>query len=320
MKSKHLLCCDWGTSNFRLYLTDFSANEVIAMVKSDRGIALTFDAWKENKSNHRISFYRKFLASQVKRLATIIKSDLAGIPIILSGMASSSIGMKEIPYTNVPFSIEKPNLHMQHFPKNSTYQNELLLYGGLKTANDVMRGEEVQLLGLSHLMNETNCVCLLPGTHSKHIWIKNKIVFDFQTFMTGEFFQLIRTKSILKGSVDSTKTFGKTQQSFFEQGVLIAQTTNLLNSLFSVRTNTLLKDVSNQDNYYYLSGLLIGQELKALENFQGQLLLNCETHLAQFYQLALTILQLDKHLQLITGIDMEQCIPIAHQKLYQAQL
>jgi len=320
MKEKHLLCCDWGTSNFRLYLTDLTTNEVIAMVKSDRGIALTFDAWKEGESKHRIPFFRKLLDIQVKRLATITKHDLAGIPIILSGMASSSIGMKEVPYASIPFSIETPKLRVHNFPRNAAFPNELFLYGGLKTEKDVMRGEEVQLLGLSHLMDTTDCVCLLPGTHSKHIWIKNKTVVDFQTFMTGEYFQLISTKSILKGSVESTKVFEETQKSIFKKGVLTAQTTNLLNSLFSVRTNTLLKDVSNQDNYYYLSGLLIGQELKALENFQGQLLLNCDINLAKFYQLGLTTLQLDKHLTLITGLDMEQCIPIAHQKLYQTQL
>lgn len=316
MKKGSLLCGDWGTSNFRLSLLDIATDKVIGMVKSDQGIASTFDAWQSNPSTNRVHFFRAFLNTQIQKLAAKVARDLDAIPIVLSGMASASIGLKEVPYATIPFSISQPTLVVKHFPADVTFPNELHLYGGLSTSKDVMRGEEVQLLGLSHLIKESACVCILPGTHSKHILIENKMVVDFQTFMTGECFQLMATQSILKGSVRKDKTFGESQEATFKKGVLKAKAGNVLNNLFTVRTNTLLKGVPDTTNYYYLSGLLIGQELMALQNYKGQLLLIGEKPLITFYQLALGVLGLDQHLTLATASDMEQCIPKAHLKLF----
>lgn len=316
MKKRSLLCCDWGTSNFRLSLLDIATDKVIGLVKSEQGIASTFDTWQSNPSKNRVHFFRAFLNTQVQRLASEVARNLEDIPIILTGMASASIGLEEIRYTTIPFSISQPVLGVKHFPINNTFRNELYLYGGLRTSKDVMRGEEVQLLGLSHLINGPACICILPGTHSKHIWIENKMVVDFQTFMTGECFQLLSTQSILKVSVRKDKTFGESQEAIFKKGVLQAKSGNVLNNLFSVRTNTLLKGVSETANYYYLSGLLIGQELMALQNFKGQLLLIGDKPLVTFYQLALGVLELDQDLTLATATDMEQCIPKAHLKLF----
>ncbi|MEL6945553.1 MAG: 2-dehydro-3-deoxygalactonokinase, partial [Bacteroidota bacterium] len=104
-----------------------------------------------------------------------------------------------------------------------------------------------------------------------------------------------------------------------KEGIQKAMEGRLLNSLFSVRTNTLLKNISKADNYYYLSGLLIGFELKNLQAFNGQILLNGEIRLANLYHMALSILGLDENLLLITSNDLANCIPKAHLKLYQQQ-
>ena len=317
MKKNSLLCCDWGTSNLRLYLLDVTTNKVIGMVKSDQGIARTFDAWKQSTSNNRVHFFRHLLNKEVQRLSITTEKNLDNIPIILSGMASSSIGMEEVPYAKAPFSLRHPMLSFAHFTRDATFTNELFLYGGLSTENDVMRGEEVQLLGISHLIDAQKCICLLPGTHSKHIWIEHHQIIDFQTFMTGEIFQLLGEHSMLKGAVHASDTFDKKQQDLFKKGILKAQSSNFLNSLFSTRTNILLKNIPPKDNYYYLSGLLIGQELNALLNFKGQLLLSCDKHLATLYQFALATCQLDQQLTLVASVDMDHCIPTAHLKLFQ---
>lgn len=318
MKKGSLLCGDWGTSNFRLSLVDIATERVLGMVKSNQGIARTFAAWQENTTINRVDFFRTFLKKQIQRLAKTVTQNLDELPVILSGMASSSIGMMEVPYARIPFSINQPILSIKHFPEDTFFTNELYLYGGLRSHNDVMRGEEVQLLGLEYLITAPIGVCLLPGTHSKHIWIENKTITDFHTFMTGECFQILGANSILNGSIKLDKTFDEPHQLSFKQGVLKAQSGNFLNNLFTTRTNTLLKGIQETANYYYLSGLLIGQELRSLQNFQGQLLLMGDSPLVNYYQLALSVLQLDKHLSLVSSSDMDQCIPKAHLKLYQS--
>lgn len=317
MNKSSLLCCDWGTSNFRLYLVNISNGKRIGMIKSHQGIANTFNAWKQRPSDSRVHFFRHFLQTQVQRLAITVKKDLTNIPIILSGMASSSIGMEEVTYTKVPFDIDQPILAVKHFSSHLPFSNDLFLFGGLRTEKDVMRGEEVQLLGISHLIKAANCICLLPGTHSKHIWINNQKIVDFQTFMTGECFELLCHHSIIKNTVESTNSLEEKQRTMFQQGVFKAISGNLLNDLFSIRTNVLLQNISTTDNYYYLSGLLIGHELKALKDFQGQLLLGGDQYLVSLYQLALATLELDAQLTVIKATDMEHCIPMAHLKLFQ---
>ena len=42
---------------------------------------------------------------------------------------------------------------------------------------------------------------ILPGTHSKHMMSEDGMLIDFQTWMTGELFEIISTNSILNNSI-----------------------------------------------------------------------------------------------------------------------
>ena len=46
------------------------------------------------------------------------------------------------------------------------------------------------------------CVLILPGTHSKHIYVRQESVIDFRTVMTGELFDVLGRNSLLRASVD----------------------------------------------------------------------------------------------------------------------
>ncbi len=96
---KYLLCCDWGTSFFRLRVMRASDHRCMGEVRSPMGIAGTFDGWKlasEQTGIARGQFFRRQLSEQIDRLAADVSMRLAGIPIVISEMASSSIGMEEI--------------------------------------------------------------------------------------------------------------------------------------------------------------------------------------------------------------------------------
>ena len=59
---------------------------------------------------------------------------------------------------------------------------------------DVMRGEEVQLLG-SVASGEIAADCLVchPGTHNKWVRVSEGRIESFRTVMTGELFNMLRT-------------------------------------------------------------------------------------------------------------------------------
>ena len=84
--------------------------------------------------------------------------------------------------------------------------------------------------------------------------------------MTGEFFDLLSTKSVLTSSVKKGEhgLNDSANRKIFEKSVLESGQSNLLHHCFLVRTNELFRKCTPQQNYYYLSGLLIGSELREL--------------------------------------------------------
>lgn len=312
MAIQRLLCCDWGTSNFRLYLVDIDSQVITAEVAAHNGVAETNNGFSQQATLNKVDYFRVFLNSQIQRLSKECAIQLAEIPVILSGMASSSIGMVDVPYMKLPFSLNEPALNFEKIPSDALCSHELFVFGGLQSPNDVMRGEEVQLLGLRQTINTNSCVCILPGTHSKHISIENNTVVGFKTYMTGELFQLLSQQSILKNSVEATDTMTNEDQIYFEKGVISGANSNLLHSLFGVRTNKVLHDLASTHNYYYLSGLLIGYELSSLIKEQVEIYLSGASRLAVYYQLALKALNLDESLRIVSQDQMKMAIPNAH--------
>src|SRR3546814_14199624 len=84
-------------------------------------------------------------------------------------MASSSLGIEELPYATLPFSLSGNGAVTRKFEASADFPHEILLISGLRSEQDVMRGEETQLLGLAAqgMLPADNAICLFPGTHSK---------------------------------------------------------------------------------------------------------------------------------------------------------
>ena len=186
--------------------------------------------------------------------------------VVISGMASAGIGMAELPYTVFPFVVGGNGIIIKRMAvEESRLANELVIVSGACTATDVMRGEETQLIGCINAHAGGKQLFIFPGTHSKHIVTHEQTAIDLTTYMTGEFFELLSKKSILKDSIAAGEPIGNGSNGLaFERGVTDSLQQNLLHSSFMVRTNGLFNKFSKNENYYYLSGLLIGAELSSL--------------------------------------------------------
>jgi 2-dehydro-3-deoxygalactonokinase len=68
--------------------------------------------------------------------------------------------------------------------------------------------------------------------------------------------------------------------------------------LFSIRTNTLFNKQTKTENFYFLSGLLIGEELKNIDG-QVEIILCADHPLHQLYEAAILILGLKFNTNLI---------------------
>ena len=296
----HFLSCDWGTSNFRLRLVSLADLHVVDEVSSDKGVGELAKTWRakdEKSEEERVRFYKNVLIEHVAQLKARVHEKLDDMPVIISGMASSSIGLANLPYQKLPIPTDGSGLKTQSFEPDEEFPHKILVISGVKSDDDVMRGEETQLIGcMTPEMEQYEGAQLVihPGTHSKHITIQARQVTGFKTYMSGEFFKLLTTHGILRDNVVANAITDDALP-YFEQGVRDSVGELLLHAAFKVRTNDLFQKMSKEANYHYLSGLLIGTELNELKKVEDMMMrLCCGPGLFQQYSVALRILGLDE--------------------------
>ncbi len=305
-----ILSCDWGTSFFRLKLVDTGSRKIIDEVTSPQGNAVIYKKWMVQAAADRLPFYLQYLKEQVDALAARTGLPLYGTTVVISGMASSSIGIKELPYARLPFSTDGSDVQAQWLSGQPVMQNRILLISGAGSAQDVMRGEETQLVGNAGLFDDGKQIIrsIFPGTHSKHILVRNKAAFHIETYMTGEVFALMSGHSILRQSIalPQDTRLHKDKSDAFRSGVEKSFRSNLLHSLFSVRVNQIWNYFSKEQNYYYLSGLLIGTELSSIqEEDKSRIVLCGGNKLHDLYRLALQYSGLIHRSAMVPAEDMD---------------
>ena len=259
------LSCDWGTSAFRLRVIKMPELTILAEESTKQGTATTFALWQQQPQKDRLTFYTTILQQHIQALEQKLHMSLDNIPLIISGMASSTIGMIDLPYKDIPFMTNGSDLLVHTVKATDLFLHDMLIISGVKTDSDVMRGEETKIIGSMNATITGEQLLITPGTHSKHVRVKGNRAVDFRTYMTGEFFALLSQKSVLAASVEEGDTLDiPANRESFKKGISDSLQQNLLHSCFEVRVNNLFDRYTKQQSYYYLSGLLIGTEVKEL--------------------------------------------------------
>ncbi len=281
---KGFISCDWGSTSLRTRFVDAENRTVLAEISSDQGCMVTFALWQKNGAveQTRLLFYLNVIRDQIKILEK--QSGFSFKDLVISGMATSNIGMMELPYKELPIKTDGSDLHFNMIAAPDELSRKILLVSGVKTKHDVIRGEEIQLAGCDKVNYKEEQVFIFPGTHSKHILVKDQQAIDFKTYMTGEFFSLLSRNSILAGSVEESEiNLDGNILKNFEEGVANSLKHNLLRGSFLTRTNELFNRNTKKENYYWLSGLLIGTELKGLIHNKVPVTLVCNKTLKNYY-------------------------------------
>ena len=267
--TRALVGVDWGTSSLRVARLD-DGGDVI----EDR------------------AFERGILTVPPGEFPSVLKQCcgdwIAGDALVLvCGMAGSRGAWLEAPYARCPAGFSDVASHLAWVEPG-----RVAIVPGLRCqargTPDVMRGEETQVFGALRLLGLRDATLVLPGTHSKWVRVENQKITGFSTFMTGEFFALLRHHSILARTLpaeDDTLV-----EPAFVRGLKQAQASgSLLNGAFTARSRSLVGDITQADGLSYLSGLLIGEELRAqaLSAVHGKVVIVGSTVLAERYALAL---------------------------------
>ena len=304
MKEDLFLSVDWGTSNFRLRLVEKISLHVIQELVSPMGVKSLYLKWQQEGGDREFIFLN-YLKKQIDEL----QFSPENIEIVISGMASSSIGIRELPYASLPFDITGKGLYVEKI-QHPSFPYTIQLISGVRSDDDVMRGEETQMVGLADGDNiDGQTIFILPGTHSKHVMCEKGKIAGFNTFMTGELFQVINHHTILKNSV-AKPSGGCTHFKEFDEGILMSESGHsILNSLFKVRTNDILGKKTAEENYYFLSGLLIGSEMATLQVASPEKIVLCAgSELHELYERAIRVLGLSDKTKILDKEVIEKAV------------
>lgn len=208
----------------------------------------------------------------------------AGTRCLISGMAGSRQGWAEAPYVACPAGPDDLAQHLHWIERH-----RIALVPGLSDRQgdvpDVMRGEEVQIFGAMQLARLADGLFVLPGTHSKWATVRAGRVTGFRTYMTGEVYGLFGKHSILARTMDADAPL---DEAAFRRGVARAGNgEGLLHNAFGVRALALFDRLSAAEAGSYLSGLLIGEEIRRQTLPQGEVVVIGASALVERYALAL---------------------------------
>jgi 2-dehydro-3-deoxygalactonokinase len=191
--------------------------------------------------------------------------------VLLSGMVGSRQGWVEAPYLPCPAGAAEIAAALVEVAFDGA---RVKLVPGLSDADqtdtpEVMRGEETQIIGvLDRLVADAEhegpvaqeAWACLPGSHSKWARIRDRRIVAYRTYLSGEAFAALRGGTILGRMM----TDGPHDPRAFARGVArAAEPGHLLHHLFGVRTLGLMGRLGEAESASYLSGLLIGHEVRA---------------------------------------------------------
>ena len=221
---------------------------------------------------------------------------------LLSGMVGSRQGWQEAAYCPCPAGFAELGQHllwlqpgrMAIVPGLSVQHSDGLPANFPIAQHDVMRGEEIQIFGALPLKGLQDATVVLPGTHSKWAQVAQGCVTGFRSFMTGEVYALLSQHSILSRTLPADAPW---HEPTFSQAVLLAQRApSVLSSIFATRTLALFDTLPATQHPSFLSGLLIGEELRAMQApSHDPMLLVGNATLTDRYQCALHALGLNAH-------------------------
>jgi 2-dehydro-3-deoxygalactonokinase len=181
--------------------------------------------------------------------------------VLLSGMIGSRQGWKEAPY--LPCPAGAPELAAALVEIEFDWA-QVKLVPGLSATDEagvaeVMRGEETQVFGVLRMMGGSGLACL-PGTHSKWVRVAADRIVGFTTHMTGEAFGALRGHTILGRMMRE----GPADGAPFDAGVRrSADAGGLLHHIFGARAEVLAGRLAETEAAAYLSGILIGHEVRS---------------------------------------------------------
>lgn len=233
---------NWGSTNFRAYLIG-ADGAALDHYSAAAGI---------------VGLDRSGMAATMDELAA--RWPDRG-PIYASGMIGSNVGWTDVAYAEAPagcadLAAAAVSTHIGRVAARIV--PGIACRRSFDGRPDILRGEEIELMGLAALRATDGWVAL-PGTHTKWARLENGRVVDFFTSMSGEIFDRLTSKGLLASIVEGEAADG----AVLLEGVAAgrARQLGLGTLLFGARAQVVRGALAKADAASYIRGLLIGSEI-----------------------------------------------------------
>jgi len=249
------LTIDGGTTNTRIYLV--LDGQVVDSVRFGIGSV----GGKENTERLKAAIKEgisNLLSGHGKKEFEIER-------ILASGMITSDGGLCSLPHLETPCGLSElaQAIYECELPEISPIRFAFLR--GVRTKHDMMRGEETEIVGLIDEFG-TDCVYVLPGSHSKLIVPDSeKRIESFKTMMTGEMISALSKNTILNGTVDLSIKEHDTPSLIMGYEYCIKYGIN--DALFKTRILKNLFSKSDVEIYSYFLGVILANEIESLKRY-----------------------------------------------------
>ncbi len=267
-----MIAVDWGTSNLRAYRLDAAGQAVDHVASADGITRVAAGAFPETLMQAVGDWLRD-----------------GETRVLMCGMVGSRQGWVEAPYLPCPASPASIAGGLVEVPFAAHPGVQVLLVPGLSSRDasgvpEVMRGEETKLVGLIETVGGEGLVCM-PGSHTKWARLEGGRIAGFATYFTGEAFAALRDGTILGRMM---RREGKVDPEGFRRGVARSgDAGHLLHHLFGVRALALFGELDEAAGAGFLSGLLIGHEVRAAMRDGAQVRLVGDATLVGLYATAI---------------------------------
>lgn len=239
-----MIAVDWGTTRLRAWRLD-AAGDIVDARHGDTGA----------------------LAAR-GRHAAVLAACIDGwdeADVMLCGMVGARNGWVEMPYVDCPASAADIAAAMRGHVDPALPGRRLRFVPGVadRAAPDVMRGEETQVCGLPGVLDGGRHLVALPGTHAKWVRVEDGRIVSVATAMTGELYALLRRHGTLADLMPGDDAPG--DRVAFEAGLRQGEAAGgLPHQLFGLRARALFGQLATAAMPSWLSGLLIGHEIRGL--------------------------------------------------------
>jgi 2-dehydro-3-deoxygalactonokinase len=257
-----VVALDWGSSSQRAWLLG-NGGRVLDVRRPDQGL---LSITRDLDSGDAAALARAYENVFWETCGSWLEAH-PGLPTLACGMVGSRQGWREAGYLTVPVPLD---LSAEDLTAVEHRAGVVHIVPGLRVPTtedgapgDVMRGEETQVVGILDVLRDPDgpVTLILPGTHTKWVSVRDRLVTAFTTSAVGELYGLVLQHGIL----GRTAAPEVPDEAAFRRGAATASSTRgVLVELFGARVLVLEGLLQASSVPDYVSGVLIADEVSHL--------------------------------------------------------